>query len=464
MMLHRASRYTLALALLAMPALADAQAFGLNEIGSCALARGFANTASPCEDASSIYWNPAKQPATRGFSIYGGGALIALKGDFIQDTTGTTYDADLDPALVPHVFVNYRGAGRMSYGLGVYVPYGLTSQWGDEFPGRFSAKRASLQTIYVQPNLSYAINDQWSVGGGPVFGHSKVELVQGIDISQRATPAGPTFGQLGIAKGTEFARAYLEGDATALGVNLGLRGRLSPNWELGLRFHSQLGFKYEGADARFEQRQTQVILAANNPFGAPAGTPLDAILAPQFLPDSALSAQKVNTQIMHPAQVQLGFAYSGFRNTTLNAEYAYVGWKAFKSLPVDFQGPARASSRVLQEDYGNTSSLRLGAEHRLVSGVALRGGFTAATSAAPEETVTPLLPEQDRQLAMLGAGIPFGGRYALDASYARIFTPGRRGRLDERATGSTTAQAIALNNGSYALTANIFALSLKASF
>src|SRR5438045_1617582 len=57
MMLHRVSRYMLALGLLALPATARAQAFGLNEIGSCAIARGFAVTSAPCADGSSIYWN-----------------------------------------------------------------------------------------------------------------------------------------------------------------------------------------------------------------------------------------------------------------------------------------------------------------------------------------------------------------------------------------------------------------------
>jgi hypothetical protein len=43
----------------------------------------------------------------------------------------------------------------------------------------------------------------------------------------------------------------------------------------------------------------------------------------------------------------------------------------------------------------------------------------------------------------------------------KIFTPGRRGRLDERATLSQTAEQ--LNVGAYTLRANIFSLSLKAS-
>ena len=463
-MLHRASRYTLALALLALPAAASAQAFGLNEIGSCAIARGFATTSSPCDDASSIYWNPGAMPKSRGISFYGGVASIKIDGDFVQDTTHRRYDATVPTAYVPHVFVNWRGDGKMALGLGVYVPYGLTSQWPDTFPGRFASLKTSLQTVYVQPNLSYQISDNWSIGGGPVWGHSSVELIQGVDLSSTPTSAGgPTFGQLGFAKGTEFARASLKGSATAFGFDVGVHGRLNRDWEMGARFLSQVTFNYSDADATFSQVNTGLILAAANPLGAPAGTPLDAVLAGQFASGGALVAQKVQTEIQHPAQLQVGFGYTGFQNTTLSADYAYVGWKSFSALPVNFLGAASASSKILTENYNNTSSIRLGAEHRLVNGAALRAGFSANASAAPPETVTPLLPEQNRELAMLGFGLPFG-RFGIDGAYSHIFTNGARGRIDERTTGMTTAQALALNSGVYSLSANVFSLSLKANF
>ena len=455
--------FTFALALLALPASAGAQAFGLNEIGSCALARGFALTAAPCDDASSIFWNPGSLPKTPGFSFYGGAAIIAINGDFTRDTSFTTYKGDVPNSVVPHIFLNYRGAGRLAYGIGVYVPYGLTSQWTDSFPGRFSAKKASLQTIYVQPNIAFQLNDNWSIGGGPIYGHSSVELVQAIDLAPIPTSTGgPTFGQLGIAARTEFARVTLKGSSNAFGVTVGVHGKLTPTWEMGARFLSQLTFNYDNADATFEQRPTGLFLAPGNPFGLPAGTPVDAIVAPQFAAGGALTAQKASTKIRHPAQVQVGFAYTGLERTTLSMDYAYVGWRSFQKLPVTFAGTA--PSKVIQEDYNNTSSIRLGVEHRTTSGLALRAGFAAASAAAPDETVTPLLPEMDRSYGMFGAGIPLMGRYALDASYAHIFTSGRRGRIDERATGTTTAQALALNSGFYTLNANIFSLSLKANF
>ena len=459
----RASRYTLALAALALPAAAGAQAFGLNEIGSCATARGFAVTSAPCDDASNIYWNPGAMPKKQGLGMYVGGASIKIDGDFTRDTSYRRYTATVPTAYVPHVFLNY-GKGDFAYGIGVYVPYGLTSQWSDDFPGRFSAKKASLQSVYVQPNISYRVNDNWSIGGGPVIGRSTVELVQALDLSSVQASAQATFGNLGIAKYTEFGRATLKGSATAYGVNLGIHGKFTPTLQMGLRFLSQLSFAYDDADATFTQTLTGLTLAASNPLSLPPGTPVDGLVAGQFTGAGALTAQKVSTAIRHPAQLQVGFGYTGFEKTTLSVDYAYTGWKSFNQLPVSFQGAAKANSKVLQEDYNNTSSIRLGAEHWLSNGMALRGGFTAAASAAPPETVTPLLPEMDRQLGMVGTYIPLMGSLGLDATYAHIFTPGSRGRIDERATNSTTAQAIALNSGAYTLVANIISLSLKLSF
>jgi len=156
--------------------------------------------------------------------------------------------------------------------------------------------------------------------------------------------------------------------------------------------------------------------------------------------------------------VQVGLGYHGIENTTIAIDYAWVGWKAFKELPVDFQGGA--TDRVLIESYNNTSSVRFGVEHQWRNGLALRGGLAAAASAAPDVTVTPLLPEQDRGYGALGASLPIARNFSVDASYMRIFTGGRRGRLDERTPTQTAEQ---LNIGVYGLRANIFAFSLKAS-
>ena len=95
---------------------------------------------------------------------------------------------------------------------------------------------------------------------------------------------------------------------------------------------------------------------------------------------------------------------------------------------------------MLIEDYNNSSAIRLGAEYTIPSDVwKLRAGFVGASSAAPAETVTPLLPEQDRTYWTLGVGIPFMKRWTVDAGYAHVSTPGARGRIVERVSESQTA-------------------------
>jgi long-chain fatty acid transport protein len=475
------------LPLLAPPRAAVAQGFGLNEIGSCAIARGFAATGSPCDDASTIYWNPAAATSLRGLSVYAGAAAIAVKGSFTADTTGREYKSDVPTAFPPFVGLNWTSAShRYALGVAAFVPYGLTSQWGTDFIGRFSAQKAALQSIYVQPNIAVElVPGQLSIGGGPTIDWSQLELRQYVDIAAQPVPSssvppGTTFAQLGIAPGTAFAQARIKGSATGVGFNLGAHWTPTPELSLGARYLSKVRFKYTGADATFTPVQTGVTLYPGNPLlppGTPA-TPFDQVLAGQFAAGGLLApGQQASTQIDFPAQFQVGIGYSGIANTTLSVDYAMIQWSSFQSLPVSF-GTGSPLTRSLIEDYKNSNSVRFGLDHRfgatatgqgmrgarapVQNGVALRLGFSYAQTPAPDVTVTPLLPDMNRYNFAGGLGIPLGDAFAVDATYLRVETEGRRGRVVERTNESQTAAQ--LNGGWYALNANIFSLSLKARF
>lgn len=449
---------------LALPVRAEAQAFGINEIGTCAASRGFAVTGSPCLDASSIFWNPGAQAPQRGWSVLAGTAAILINGSFTRDTTLRRYDADAPTAIVPHVFVSHRGAAsRLSYGVGVYAPYGLTSQWSDSFPGRFVAKKAALASVYIQPNVSYALNERWSIGGGPVFAHSSVELIQALDLSEQPTTTpGVTFANLGIARFTEFARATLTGDAWGVGGHIGIFGRPNPRWTVGIRYLMQIDFTYDGGTATFTQTPTGLVLPPGNPINPSTSVSIDAVVAPQFTTGGRLVEQGVETTIKHPAQVQAGVGYSGFPNWLLSADYSWTGWRAFRELPVAFYGPANVNNRALIQDYNNTSAVRVGAQRAFAGGAQVRLGFSGVASAAPDETVTPLLPEQDRAYLSIGGAYPLTPRFAVEGAYLSVISAGKRGRIVER--GSRNQTALQLNTGVYELDAHVFSISLKANF
>jgi long-chain fatty acid transport protein len=451
------------------------QGFQLNEIGTCAMTRGSAATGVTCGDPSVIYWNPAAAVTIPGWSAYAGLAAIAVSGSFTADTTGRLDQANPPVEFPPHLFVNYADpGGRWAVGVGAYVPYGLTSQWHDDFPGRFTALKASLQTVYVQPNFAYRFAPGWSIGGGPVIGYSRVELRQSIDLAEQLVPGAPpgtTFGVLGFPARTEFARAKLKGSATALGFNVGIHGALTPNLEFGVRYLSQLNFDYDDADATFSQVSTGLELPAGNPLGFPAGTKLDDLLSVQFASGAPLSARGVSTRIKHPAQLQADLGYTGLTNTVISLGVAWTGFSSFDRLPVDFKGSNPPPDRELIEEYDDSWSIRTGIEHAFAIGIKGRAGFNYIHTPAPDITVTPLLPDMNRKNYTLGVGIPLSPRYTLDAGYLRVDTDGRRGRIVERTQGSGIAPttvggvtAAQLNSGFYTLNANVFSLSIRANF
>jgi long-chain fatty acid transport protein len=487
---HRSTRSFLAVVslALALPTAARAQGFGINEIGTCAASRAFAVTGSPCQDASVIFWNPAAATTLKGWSGLAGTAFISIGGAFIQDTTFRRFEGDVPLAVVPHLFVNYKPAsgplslnGKAAWGLGVYVPYGLTSQWTDSFPGRFQAKKAALQTVYIQPNFAYQITSKWSVGAGPVIAVSDVELIQALDLSAQVanptTTPPTTFAQLGIARRTEFGRARLKGRSTAFGGHLGVFGAPTPEWTVGARFLLPITFDYGGSDATFTQTNTGIVLPPGNPICAnPAGPDpsacaggatgpanIDALMtARAFGASGPLVSQDVFTQITHPAQVQAGVGYTGFKDWTLSGDYIWTGWKRFKELPIFFSGPASVSNRVLIEDYNNSSAVRLSAQRAFTNGAQLRFGVSGVASAAPDETVTPLLPEQDRAYLSIGGAYPINSNFTIEGAYLKVLAPGKRGRIDDRTLRTQTAAQ--LNTGRYELDANVFSVSLKVTY
>ncbi|MEP6990855.1 MAG: outer membrane protein transport protein, partial [bacterium] len=213
----------------------------------------------------------------------------------------------------------------------------------------------------------------------------------------------------------------------------------------------------------------------NNPLNTafpghfPAGTPIDALLTPEFAPGAPLSAgQHVNTEIDHPAQLQAGIGYTGITNTTLTVDYAWIDYKSFKTLDVNFEGPANDAglSHTLLENYKSSSSVRLGAEHAFAAGFRGRVGFDWIGSPAPDVTVTPLLPDMNRRNYTLGIGLPIGASYTLDAGFLHVDTGGRRGRIVARSVGTPqeTQTAAELNTGFYTLNANVISVSLKVNF
>lgn len=449
------------LAVLVSPRASSGQGFSVYEQGTCTMAQAGAAVASPCADGSSIFFNPAGILDTEGLTISAGATAIAAQGSFTADYTKTKTDLQNDPILVPHLYGTWRASSDLAVGLGLYVPYGLETVWPTDWDGAFEGYENSLQSIYVQPTISYKLTDRIQIGGGPILGISRVELNQRLDASgqqvpSNAVPEGTTFGNLGIPFHTAFADAGLEGDAIGFGGHVGVLVEITDRIRFGSRFLSPIKFEYEG-DASFSPVSTGLQLPPNNPLSGGQSVSLDFILEPAFV-QGPLVEQSIETELTMPAQFVAGVAFDVTDRLLMLVDYQWTGWSSFDTIPLDFERDALDQMR--DEGYENTHAIRVGGSYELTEAFTLRGGYLFNQAAAPDRTVTPLLPEANRNHITAGIGWQFHDRMEANVSYQYLGQNDRRGRVRGPRPGEENPTVEDLNSGLYSFHAHLIGTTL----
>lgn len=438
-----------------VPSLLAAQGFGVYEHGTCTMGRAGVAAAAPCADGSAIFFNPAGLAGMPGRHLSAGVTFIQALGNFTQDLTATRTDIDNPLIPVPNFYFTYALSPKATVGIGAYAPYGLETRWPDRFDGRFLGYNTNLRSIYVQPTIGYQIHDRLKIGVGLAYIYTWLELNQRVDLSAQGVPGlpGATFYNLGIPWGTDIADARLTANGTGFAVNFGAILKVTDRISVGGHWLTRKTLKYEG-DAEFSPLATGLTLAAGNPLGLPAGTPVDAVVAPLFLPGQAFASGGASTELTLPPQGSLGIAYQASDALSVMADWHYVVWGWFNSLPVDFENPGTPDF-TLYEGYRDTHGFRVGAEYQYSSKYTLRAGYLYHGAAAPPETVTPLLPEGARNELTIGLGAELSSSLHADFGYQFIKQNDRRGRIHEATVGNT---------GVYEFTAHLVGVGFSYTF
>jgi long-chain fatty acid transport protein len=206
--------------------------------------------------------------------------------------------------------------------------------------------------------------------------------------------------------------------------------------------------------------------------GTPDPTPADLLLAEQFDEEGVLDAfsgqansngtlstQTVETELTFPFQLVGGVSVQATEKLLLLADYQFTGWAAFEKIPLTFE---RLGKRVREQKYDNTHAVRLGAEYDFLDQLTARLGYLYNTAAAPDDVVTPLLPESDRNQLTIGVGWRPLERAEIDVAYQLLRQNDRRGRVRGPRTGESLSTE--LNQGLYSFGANLFGTTLTLYF
>ena len=447
-----------------LPRAAAGQGYGVYEQGTCVMGRAGTGVAAPCADGSSIFFNPAGIVAAAGRQIAIGGTGIAVSGSFTSDATGLGTDLKSAVYPVPHLyFVQPVRGGRAALGIGVFAPYGLTTEWPETFEGRFLGYKSKIQAVYIQPTAAIRLTDKISFGAGLDVSIVHVQLRQRLELSsQIAAPPFVTFGNLGIPYGTEFGDVNLEGSGNGIGYHLGLMLTPVDRISIGARYLSRQLIEVNGATAEITQIETGIVLPANNPIGLAQGNagpiPLDVLLAPQFGAGGPLTNQEGSTYLRLPEQLVVGAAWQATPKARLLVDVQYTNWTVFEKLDLQFE---KLGQRVIEEDYRKAYGYRFGGESAFTPATTARVGYYTHSAAAPPQTVTPNLPEGGRNSFTVGLGTRLGRSLSVDLAYQYIDQADRRGRTVEL---NPSLPGASNNNGLYQFKAHLFGATFAYAF
>jgi long-chain fatty acid transport protein len=132
---------------------------------------------------------------------------------------------------VPNMYLSMPLTPALTFGLGVTVPFGLTTEYDDGWIGRYQALKSSIETININPALAWKVTPQFSVGAGFNYQQIKATLTSNVNYSgallsaaaaNGITPGSPTFNAIaGVTPGLD-SKASITGNDWAWGWNVGL--------------------------------------------------------------------------------------------------------------------------------------------------------------------------------------------------------------------------------------------------
>jgi long-chain fatty acid transport protein len=409
---HTVQRYSVMVMLLIMAQVsAFAGGFQLNEHGSRAMAQGGA-WAARAYDGSAIFFNPAGLAFQKGTSIYLGSTIIMPTATFFGPLPSVKETKMVDQVFPPiNVYASYALNDNLVLGLGVNNPFGLGTEWPDNWVGNQLSVKVDLKSFFFTPTLAYKLSDQLSVGGG-------VNIVTGeVTLSRYYIPG---------------VKVELDLSATGYGFNLGALYKVTPEISVGASYRSSVKLDATGT----------ALFTPDIPNTTPSG-------------DAAASLEL-------PSTAFFGVAYKVMDNLEIEADYQYVGWSTYKELLIEFKKDPSKNSKN-PKDYENTYIIRVGGEYTM-DAYQFRAGYLYDNSPVATKHVDPLLPDANRNGFNVGLGYKVNENLSFDVSYLYLAFDQIKAVGTDFDNNGNPGQTYGDFDGTYNAAANLFGFNIGYTF
>ncbi len=343
-----------------------AAGFGLYEGSARGLVLGAGLTAT-ADDPSAVFYNPAGITQLKGMQTMVGVTAINPMLDVVTGSISTSMENNW--FFPPHAYFTQQINDRFSWGLGLFSRFGLGTEFPLTWPGRYNSTKATIQSLELNPNIAFKINDQLSVAAGLSAMWFDANL-------QRMLPTA--------GGDTHFE---LDGDSWGWGFNLAVHYKPCDWFSAGISYRSRVEQELEG--------------------DVTVGSPVNITMGG-------------DADIKLPSEIFAGVAFKPLKTLTIGGGIYWTEWSTYDQLEVRFARPdlGMTSSRSVK-DWDDVFRYMIGVEWNVTPNWDLRLSYAFDESPVTDAHIDYILPDSDRHQFTIGGGW-HSGPWTVDLAYMYI--------------------------------------------
>lgn len=367
---------------------AHAAGFMLTEQSAGSLGRAYAGAGVDGTDISGVYYNPATMTLHPGTQIQAGFVAVGLDLAY-EGNDGTSENGRANTQPIPHGYISHQISDSMWVGLAMTVPFGMGTEYDDNWVLANRGISATVLTFDFNPNVAWKVSDKLSLGAGMSIQYAQADLK--------------------MAQIPGMLNSEIDADSTAWGFNVGLMWSPLDNLRFGVSYRSRINHNADG----------DLELSG---------------LASQTLPVTTLDA---TATISTPAWAMATAAWDVNDLLSLYATFRWTDWSSFDELKINTKVPGFGST--VTNKWQDTYLFSVGTDLRFTNWWTFRAGIGYETSPIDDPRFrTAIIPDADRWWFALGSSFQATDNMQIDVSAAWLHGTGER---DLYASESATTPA-----------------------
>tara|TARA_E500000318_G_scaffold14742_1_gene14252 strand:- start:287 stop:1603 length:1317 start_codon:yes stop_codon:yes gene_type:complete len=423
---------TALLCALATASTAQASGFQVRETSGTLQGSSYAGMSTLTTDASTMSYNPGSVGQYKETTYSAGGSLIIPRSKLknasastagsaaqLQTTPGSSYGDMAVDAFVPNAHAVWKLKDNFNLGISITAPWGLVTDYENDFAGRFFGTTSSIKTVNIKPVLAYRFDNGLSVGAGPQIQYMDARLSKAV---------------ASAFSGAGEGNSHVTGNDLAAGWTAGINWEIMPGTTVGASYLSEVKHNLRG-DVKFDA----------------------AAEALQYVDQSA------SAEVITPESITFGVAQEIGSKWTVMADAQWTNWNSIDTLTFNFGGDINSNAGLnatsSSEDYkwGSAWFASLGTRYQYDENWSFTGGFAFDETPVKDEYRNVRLPDSNRYWVSLGSSYKVADWADISLGYTHIFAHSAKVDLSDNSSAGSFS-------GTYESEVDIIALQANFKF